>query len=81
MKFNPDPHRQAQKVHLSNRTSSLFKAFNNSKVETISLQKHLGLILDERPNFNKHLGSKINKCFKIIGFPKRFPINYLMMLF
>ena len=23
------------------------------------------------PNFNEHLESKINKCYKIIGFPKR----------
>ena len=57
MKFNQDPNKQAQKVHLSNRTnkgSSLSKTFNNSKVETISSQKHLGLILDERLNFNEH---------------------------
>ena len=57
MKFNQDPNKQAQKVRLSNRTnkdSSLSKTFNNSKVETISSQKHLGLILDERLNFNEH---------------------------
>ena len=71
MKFNPDPNRQAQEVHFSNRTnkdSSLFITFNNSKVETISSLKHLERILDERLNFNKHLENKINKCFKIIGF-------------
>ena len=74
MKFNPDPNKQAQEVHFSNRTnkdSSLSITFNNSKVEAISLQKHLGLILDERLNFNEHLESKINKCYKIIGFLKR----------
>ena len=71
MKFNPDPNRQAQEVHFSNRTnkdSSLFITFNNSKVETISSLKHLERILDERLNFNEHLENKINKCFKIIGF-------------
>ena len=74
MKFNPDPNKQAQEVHFSNRTnkdSSLSTTFNNSKVETISSQKHLGLILDERLNFNEHLENKINKCYKIIGFLKR----------
>ena len=73
MKFNPDPNRQAQEVHFSNRTnkdSSLFITFNNSKVETISSLKHLERILDERLNFNEHLENKINKCFKIIGFLK-----------
>ena len=73
MKFNPDPNKQAQEVHFSNRInkdSSLSITFNNSKVETISSQKHLGLILDERLNLNKHLESKINKCYRIIGFLK-----------
>ena len=63
MKFNPNPNKQAQEVHFSNRTnknSFLSITFNNSKVETISFQKHLGLILDERLNFNEHLESKIN---------------------
>ena len=74
MKFNPDPSKQAQEVHFSNRTnkdSILSITFNKSKVETISLQKHLGVILDERLNFNKHLESKISKCYKIIGFQSR----------
>ena len=66
--------KQAQEVYFSNRTnedSPLFITFNNGTVETISLKKHLGLILDERLNFNKYLDSKINKCYKIIGFLKR----------
>ena len=73
-KFNPNPNKQAQEVHFSNRTnkdSYLFITFNNRKVEIISLQKRLGIILDEWLNSNKHLESKINKCFKIISFSKR----------
>ena len=72
--INLDPNIQAQEVHFSNKTSkdsSLSITFNNSKVETISSQKHLGLILNERINFHEHLKSKINKCYKIIGFLKR----------
>ena len=63
MKFNPDPNKQAQEDHFSNRTnkdSSLLITFNNSKVETISLLNHFGLILDEQLNFNQHVESKIN---------------------
>ena len=63
MKFKPDPNKQAQEVHFSNRTNkgnSLFITFNNNKIKTISLQKHLGLISDEQPNFNEHLQRKIN---------------------
>ena len=74
MKFNPDPNKQAQEVHSSNRTNkdnSVSITFNNSKVETILSQKHLELILDERLNFNEHLESKINKCYKSTGFLKR----------
>ena len=39
MKFNPDPNKQVQEVHFSNRTSkdgSLSITFNKSKIETIS---------------------------------------------
>ena len=53
------------------KDSSLSITFINGKVETISSQKHLGLILNERLNFNEHLESKINKCYKVIGFLKR----------
>ena len=50
MKFNPDPDKQAQEVHFPNRTnkdSCLSITFNIRKVETMSSQKHLGLILYE----------------------------------
>ena len=63
MKFNPNPNKQTQEVYFSNRTnknSFLSITFNNSKVETISFRKHLGLILDERLNFTEYLESKIN---------------------
>ena len=74
MKFNPYPNKQTQKVHFSNRTKkdgTLSITFNNTKVGNISSQKHLWLILVERLNFNEHFESKINKCYRIIGFLKR----------
>ena len=75
MKFNPDPNKQAHEVHFSNRTnkdSSLFIKFNNNKVKTISLQKHLGLILDEQLNNKESFISKLERvqykaCLAITG--------------
>ena len=34
-------------------------------------QKHLGLVLDSKLNFNEHIESKITKCNKIIGLMKK----------
>ena len=68
MKFNPDPNKQAQELYFSNRInedSSLSITFNNSKVETASSQKHLGIILDEWLNFNEHLESNDIKKYKL----------------
>ena len=60
-------------------------AFNNSKVETVSSQKHLGLIPDERLNFNQYLENEINKCYKIIGFlnilSKKLPLDALLEIY
>ena len=70
MKFNPDPNKNSHFSNRTNKDSSLFVTFNSSKDEIISSQKHVGLIVDKRVNFNKHLESKINKCYKIIGFLK-----------
>ena len=35
-------------------------------------QKHLGLILDSKLNFNEHIENKITKCNKVIGLMKNF---------
>ena len=35
-------------------------------------QKHLGLILDSKFDFNEHLDNKINKCNTFIGIMKTF---------
>ena len=45
--------------------------FNGNQVQRCSSQKHLGLILDNKLDFNKHLDEKINKCNKIIGMMKK----------
>ena len=59
----------------SNNENSLSVTFNNTKVVTCSTQKHLGLSLDKRLSFNKHIQSKMNKCYKMIGVIKRLSVN------
>ena len=39
--------------------------FNSTDVQIADSQKHLGLILDSKLNFNEHIETKITKCNKI----------------
>ena len=58
MSFNPDPLKQVQEVILSNKhtkTSHPVLLFNNIPVPKSSLQKHLGMILDCKINFEEHI--------------------------
>ena len=41
--------------------------FNSTDVKIADSQKHLGLILDSKLNYNEHIESKMTKCNKIIG--------------
>ena len=45
--------------------------FNGTNVQVADSQKHLGLVLDSKLNFNEHIESKITKCNKIIGLMKK----------
>ena len=70
MSFNPDPTKQAQEVIFSRKSQnqthpSLF--FNNSSVIQAPSQKHLGLFLDNRLDFQEHLKIVLNKVNKMIG--------------
>ena len=51
--------------------SYLSLVFNDNKVQLANSQKHLGLILDSKLDFNEHIDNKINKCNKVIGIMKR----------
>ena len=58
MQFNPDPNKQAQEVHFSeksNNENSLPVTFNNAKVVTCSTKKNLGLLFDKRLSFNEYI--------------------------
>jgi len=42
-----------------------------SKLSTVTSVKDLGVIIDERLNFNEHIHTKINKAYSILGIIKR----------
>ena len=70
MSFNPDPSKQAQEVIFSRKINKVYHPpllFNNSTVQQISSQKHLGIHLDEELTFKHHINEKINKANKGIG--------------
>ena len=72
MIFNPDISKQAQEVVFSRKTHKVTHmplTFNAIPVAQTSHQKHLGLYLDEKLNFNHHIKeiiSKVNKGISII---------------
>ena len=80
MQFNPDPNKQAYEVIFSRKSNSnsfsyppvKFNENNNTKC---SYQKHLGIVLDSKLNFNTHIDQKIKKCNKLIGLMKRLSVN------
>ena len=69
-----DPNKQAIEVRFSNkRDNGNYHPFhfNSTNVQVADSQKHLGLVLDSKLNFNEHIESKIIKCNKIIGLMKK----------
>ena len=79
MSFNPDPSKQAQEVIVSrkvNKDSHTPLTFNNSIVYQATSQKHLGIILDNRLSFEKHLRLVFNKINRTIGLLRK--LQYLI---
>ena len=73
MEFNPDPTKQANEVLFSCKKSSPNHPkliFNGVAVAKVNDQKHLGLILDSRLSFEKHINEKIIEAKKIVGILK-----------
>ena len=79
--FNPDPNKHATDVLFSREKTIMIilnylltvTKFNNAHRRN---QKHLGLFLDNKLDFKKHLDQKINKSHKIIGMMKKFSIGF-----
>ena len=64
MILNPDLSKQAQEVIFSRKTNKISHpttTFNTVPVARTSCQKHLGLHLDEKLNFNEHINMKIKQ--------------------
>ena len=73
MEFNPDPTKQATEVLFSCKKSSPNHPqiiFNGIAVAKVTDQKHLGLILDLRLSFEKHINEKTIRAKKIVGILK-----------
>ena len=73
MEFNPDPNKKATELSFSCKKNSpnhpsLF--FNCTVVSKVNEQKHLGLTLDSKLSFERHLNEKIMKAKRIIGMIK-----------
>ena len=75
MNFNPDPSKQTQEVIFSRKIkkpSHPVLIFSNNQVIQTPYQKHLGLLLDEKLNFGKHLRYIANKVNTSIGLLRKF---------
>ena len=70
MSFNSDPLKQAQEEIFSRKmtkTNHPILIFNDKPVHQVALQKHLGMFLDWKLNFEEHLKTIVIKINKIIS--------------
>ena len=88
MMFNPDLTKQAQEVIFSRKTVKPFHPqvfLNEVPVERSHSQKHLGLHLDQKLDFSKHINEKISKAQKGISVIKKLynilPRNALLTIY
>ena len=82
--FNPDPSKQAQEVIFSRKLEkSVYPPlhFNNIAVTQSTTQKHLGMLLDVKLDFQGHLKNIYSKVNKTIGLLCNFIILYLDCLY
>ena len=74
MSFNPDPSKQAVVVHFFRKTNPVDTPpiyFNNLAVASCETHKHLGLLLDKRLAFDRHVEEIILTANKGIGLVTR----------
>ena len=74
MSFNPDISKQAQEINFSKKNIDVSHPplyFNKTPVVVCSYQKHLGVFLDKKLNFQHHIKEKIAKASKGIGVIKK----------
>ena len=72
MQFNPDPNEPANEIIFSNKLKDISDpSVINNEIKKILQQKHPGVILVSKLNFNSHIDYNIGKCNKLIGLIKR----------
>jgi hypothetical protein len=88
MSFNPDPSKQAIEMLFSQKKKKTVHPhlyFNNQIVRNVTDHKHLGLVLDSKLTFTKHINEKIGIARKGIGmikFLSRYvPLNTLNQIY
>ena len=88
MSFNPDALKQAQEVIFSRKNTKPnhpILQFNQTAVNRTVSQKHLGVILDEKLNFNQHLKVVMDKTTKGISILRKLryyiPLKSLITLY
>ena len=70
MSFHPDPLKQAEEVIYSrkrNKPHHLDIIFNGNPVKKSSYQKHLGIFLDSKLDFDEHIKGAFEKTTKSTG--------------
>ena len=75
MSFNPDPSNQAQEIIFSRKkmkSSHPSVYFNNIPVNSTSVHKYLGMLLDDKFSYEHHLKFVLNKINKTIGLLRKF---------
>ena len=78
MLFNHDPIKQTIEVcftHKRDRVVYPPLKLNKNDVQSAKSQKHLGLVLDSKLDFNENVNNKINKCNKSIGIMKKLSLT------
>ena len=76
MSFNPDPSKQAQEVIFSRKYTKEDHPpiyFNDIPVTETTVQKYIGMCLDEKLSYNTHIKEKLSKVYKGIGLLRNLP--------
>ena len=86
MQSNPDLNKQANEVIFSRKydSANLFLPpvkFNKNSILKCPSQKHLGIVLDSKLNFNSHVDEKIKKCNKLIGLSVNLPRKAFLTIY
>ena len=74
MSFNPDPLKQVQGVIFSRKRNKPHHPaiiFNSNPVKKCSYQKHLGMFIDGKLDFDEHIKGIFCKTSKSIGFIRK----------